>query len=125
MLHHPADPGCSPGLGTRTSTAIRTSAGDWPNGKANTPTPTYISSPKTPSGSAGEGAYPIARFETDLPRIEEANNGATLACDHHTGAGCTNPPPGAFYPWYHLLTPPSGPELRMGADRRRRPRHAR
>ena len=84
-------------------------AGDWPNGRSSTPTPTYVSSPKTPSGAAGEGAYSIARFETDLPRIEEANNGATLACDHHTGAGCSNPPPGAFYPWYHLLTPPSGP----------------
>jgi len=22
---------------------------------------------------------------------------------HHTGAGCTNLPPGAFYPWFHLL----------------------
>ena len=37
------------------------------------------------------------------PRIEEANNGGGLDCDHHTGAGCTNPPPGAFYPWFHLL----------------------
>jgi hypothetical protein len=45
----------------------------------------------------------VARFETDLPRIEEANNGGGLNCDHHTGAGCTNPPPGAFYPWFHLL----------------------
>ncbi len=77
-------------------------AGDWPNGSPNTPTPNYISSPR----SDGFGIYPIARFETDLPRIEEANNGGPLSCDHHTGAGCTNPPPGAFYPWYHLLRPP-------------------
>ena len=41
-------------------------------------------------------------------RSEEADNGGTLPCDHHTGAGCTNPPPGAFYPWYHLLRPPTG-----------------
>jgi hypothetical protein len=81
-------------------------AGDWPNGTPNTPTPTYISSPTTPSGAGGHRAYRTARFETDLPRIEEANNGGTLACDHHTGQGCTNPPPGAFYPWYHLLNPP-------------------
>ena len=73
----------------------------WPNGSSNTPTPNYISSPRS-QGSA----YPIVRFETDLPRIEEANNVGGLACDHHTGAGCTNPPPGAFYPWYHLLPLP-------------------
>ena len=77
--------------------------GDWPNGQPNTPTPNYISSPRT----GGFGIYPIARFETDLPRIEEANNGGPLNCDHHTGAGCTNPPPGAFYPWYHLFKGPS------------------
>ena len=51
---------------------------------------------------------PIARFETDLPRIEEANNGGGFDCNHHTGHGCTNPPPnGAFYPWYHLFKPPA------------------
>jgi hypothetical protein len=80
--------------------------GDWPNGSRTTPTPNYVSSPR--SGSGRFGVYPLTRFETDLPRIEEANNGGTLACDHHTGAGCSNPPPGAFYPWYHLLRPPSG-----------------
>lgn len=42
-----------------------------------------------------------------MPRIEEANNGGGLSCDHHTGAGCTNPPRGAFYPWYHLFNPPA------------------
>jgi hypothetical protein len=78
-------------------------AGDWPDGRPNAPTPNYISSPR----ADGFGIYPIARFETDLPRIEEANNGGPLNCDHHTGAGCTNPPPGAFYPWYHLFSGPS------------------
>jgi hypothetical protein len=72
---------------------------DWPNGSANFPTPFYLSSPRTGGGFAG--TYPTVRFETDLPRIEEPNSGGV--CDHHTGQGCTNPPPGAaFYPWYHL-----------------------
>jgi hypothetical protein len=77
----------------------------WPNGSRTFPTPNYLSSPR--SGHGFFSAYPIARFETDLPRIEEANNGGGLSCDHHTGAGCTNPPPGAFYPWYHLLRAPA------------------
>jgi type II secretory pathway pseudopilin PulG len=79
-------------------------AGDWPNGSSKTPTPNYLTSPRS-GGLAG--TYPIARFETDLPRIEEGNNGGGLACDHHTGAGCSNPPPGAFYPWFHLFKGPS------------------
>lgn len=78
----------------------------WPNGSSNFPTANYLSSPISGSGRSGE--YPIVRFETDLPRIEEANNGSGLNCDQHTGAGCTNPPLGGFYPWYHLLRPPSG-----------------
>ena len=85
---------------------------DWPNGSARFPTPNYVSSPRTPSGSQSASGYPLVRFETDLPRIEEANNGSGLNCDQHTGAGCTNPPLGGFYPWYHLLpAPPS-----MGAS---------
>ena len=76
----------------------------WPDGSSQHPTPNYISSPRSGSGSS----YPIVRFETDLPRIEQANNLGGLACDRHTGAGCTNPPRGAFYPWYHRLRPPSG-----------------
>ena len=77
---------------------------DWPNGSAAFPTPNLLSSPHSLNRAGFEtGTYPTARFETDLPRIEEANNGGGLECDHHTGAGCTNPPPGAFYPWYHLL----------------------
>jgi hypothetical protein len=78
----------------------------WPDGSSNHPTPSYISSPR--SGFGFGSLYPIVRFETDLPRIEEANNLGGLTCDHHTGAGCTNPPPGAFYPWYHLLRSPGG-----------------
>jgi hypothetical protein len=78
---------------------------DWPNGSPDFPTPNFFSSPRTP---AGNGTYPLVRFETDLPRIEEANNLGGLSCNHHTGQDCTNPPPGAFYPWFHLLTPPSG-----------------
>jgi hypothetical protein len=74
---------------------------DWPNGSANFPTPLLLSSAKT--GAGFNGTYPIVRFETDLPRIEEPNSGGV--CDHHTGVGCTNPPPGAaFYPWYHLAS---------------------
>ena len=81
----------------------------WPNGSKNFPTPNFLSSPHTPAFSGRSGSsYPITRFETDLPRIEEANNGGPLACDHHTGAGCSNPPTGSsFYPWYHLLRPPA------------------
>jgi hypothetical protein len=78
---------------------------DWPNGSPLYPTPNYFSSPRT----AGHGTYPIVRFETDLPRIEEANNGGGLNCEHHTGKGCTNPPRGAeFYPWPHLARTPTG-----------------
>ena len=82
---------------------------DWPNGSPRFPTPNFISSPLS-LNRAGVPAetYPVTRFETDLPRIEEANNGGGLACDHHTGQGCSNPPPGAFYPWYHLLRVPGG-----------------
>jgi hypothetical protein len=85
----------------------------WPSGSGTFPTPFFISSPRSTGGEGRGGTYPIVRFETDLPRIEEANNGGGLACDHHTGQGCTNPPPApgganAFYPWYHLLSQPTG-----------------
>jgi len=79
---------------------------DWPNGQARFPTPNYVKSPRSlgPDGSFNQ-RYDTVRFETDLPRIEEANSGGH--CDHHTGAGCVNPPPGAeFYPWYHLASVP-------------------
>ena len=66
---------------------------DWPNGSAQFPTPNYLSSPRSQiaPGVNLTAAYPIVRFETDLPRIEEANNGGTLTCDHHTGAGLHEP----------------------------------
>jgi hypothetical protein len=80
----------------------------WPDGSRNTPTPNFLTSPLSLDRSGRfANEYPIARFETDLPRIEEADNGGGLTCDHHTGAGCTNPPPGAFYPWFHLLRSPA------------------
>jgi hypothetical protein len=73
---------------------------DWPDGSSNFPTPLFLSSPRT--GDGFTSSYDTVRFETDLPRIEEPDSGGV--CDHHTGVGCTNPPPGAeFYPWYHLL----------------------
>jgi hypothetical protein len=99
----PVIPGCFAGAGDSDFDGYPYKAADWPGGSTNTPTPNYLSSPR----SNGIDAYPIVRFETDLPRIEEANNGGGLSCDHHTGAGCTNPPPGAFYPWYHLFKPPA------------------
>ena len=41
--------------------------------------------------------YQRIGFEADLPRIEAADFGGS--CNRTTGAGCTNPPPGAqFYP---------------------------
>jgi hypothetical protein len=86
----------------------------WPNGSPQFPTPNYVSSPRTGDGRGLDSIYPIARFETDLPRIEEADLLGGLNCDHHTGAGCTNPPPGAFYPWYHLLRPPTGAACAWG-----------
>src|SRR5207247_1679744 len=49
---------------------------DWPNGSAAFPTPNLLSSPHSLNRVGFEtGTYPTARFETDLPRIEEANNG--------------------------------------------------
>ncbi|MGZ4256909.1 MAG: hypothetical protein ACXVRE_04010 [Gaiellaceae bacterium] len=47
----------------------------------------------------GNKNYERVAFETDLPRIEAADFGGS--CNRQTGAGCTNPPPGAaFYPIY-------------------------
>lgn len=82
---------------------------DWPNGSGRFPTPNYVSSPRSLAASGAFAApYQTVRFETDLPRIEEANNAGGLSCNHHTGARCTNPPKGAkFYPWYHLAAVPS------------------
>src|SRR5581483_11315211 len=46
----------------------------------------------------GNHNYDRVAFEADLPRIEASDLGGF--CNRTTGAGCTNPPPGAFYPIY-------------------------
>jgi len=82
---------------------------DWPNGQARFATAAYFSSPRSIDAS-GSFSQPFGRyaFETDLPRVEESNTSVLQSCDHHTGAGCTNPPVGAaFYPWFHLAKVPS------------------
>jgi hypothetical protein len=56
--------------------------------------------PITFSGPLANGTtrYERAAFETAIPLVEAAFDGS---CDVNTGAGCTNPPPGAnFYPIY-------------------------
>ena len=63
------------------------------------PTPIKFSSPLFRMAHGGDSLRNFSRvgFEADLPRIEAADFGG--ACDRITGAGCTNPPPGAaFYP---------------------------
>jgi hypothetical protein len=43
--------------------------------------------------------YSRVAFENDLPAVE-----ASPACNHVTGAGCSNPPvPGSFYPIYTTI----------------------
>jgi len=101
-FHGPVIPGC---LGSDSDFDGYPYNADWPNGSGVFPSPNYFTSPLS-LDSAGRFTqrYPTVRFETDLPRIEEANNLGGLTCDHHTGTGCTNPPVGAaFYPWFHLL----------------------
>jgi hypothetical protein len=52
--------------------------------------PVIFSCPTTNGGHQ----YPNFQFEADMPAVESS-------CDTTTGAGCTNPPPGAeFYPFY-------------------------
>src|SRR5581483_3747580 len=71
-------------------------ASSWPgNGNdANTPAPVTFTSPLID----GNHNYDRVAFEADLPRIEASDLGGF--CNRTTGAGCTNPPPGAFYPIY-------------------------
>jgi hypothetical protein len=59
------------------------------------PTPLLFTSPTTNGVN-----YDDVAFETDLPRIESADNGGPGPfCDRSTGEHCVNPPPGAnFYP---------------------------
>jgi hypothetical protein len=75
-------------------------ASSWPgNGNdANTSTPITFTSPLID----GKRNYDRVAFETDLPRIEAPELGGT--CNRASGAGCTNPPPGAFYPIYSTGT---------------------
>jgi hypothetical protein len=70
---------------------------DWPGTNPNVHQdrkfhmePVIFSSPTTNGGHQ----YPNFQFEADMPAFEPT-------CDTTTGAGCTNPPPGAeFYPFY-------------------------
>ena len=50
----------------------------------------------------GTTNYSTIAFETDLPRIEQANaQDHPPFCNHLTGANCVNPPNGAqFYPFF-------------------------
>ena len=94
---------------TRTSTAIRTTPATGPTGSRARRRRT--TSARRRRRAARRARAPI-RSRDSRPTCRGSRRpttAATLACDHHTGAGCSNPPPGAFYPWYHLLTPPSGP----------------
>ena len=54
------------------------------------------------SPTTGGRDYSKVQFETDLPRIEDADSqDSPPFCNRNTGAGCVNPPKGAaFYPFY-------------------------
>jgi hypothetical protein len=71
----------------------------------NRPTEWWVRSPLSRNAVNGRytNPYNTIAFEADLPRIEASDfNGH---CNRNTGAGCTNPPPGAgFYPWFHLTS---------------------
>jgi hypothetical protein len=90
----------------------------FPDGSRQRPTPLLWQSPQFRSdvgdaASAGEGfgnTYTQVNFETDLPALE-------ASCDVFTGAGCTNPPPGAtFYPFPHTMTSDMGCSWTIGAN---------
>jgi hypothetical protein len=69
---------------------------DWPGTSTNVASDQLLHSPSfvTTSPLTNGANYARTAFETDLPAIESS-------CDVSTGAGCTNPPPGAaFYPLY-------------------------
>jgi len=89
---------------------------DWPDGTGTRPTPFYYNSPLSLSkaGSYSNG-YSQMAFEADLPRLEVPALGGT--CNRSTGAGCTNPPPGAnFYPWFHEATTATGCRYTISDD---------
>jgi len=104
-IHGPVIPGCT---GTDSDFDGYAYHPDWPNGSASFATAAFFSSPRSlgPTGGFNQRFGTFA-FETDLPRVEEANTSVNQACDHHTGQNCTNPPVGAsFYPWIHLASVP-------------------
>ena len=73
----------------------------WPgtNSTRPVPDPIVFTSPLF----NGTSNYSRVAFEADLPRIEAADFGGS--CNRTTGAGCTNPPPGAnFYPIFSTGT---------------------
>jgi hypothetical protein len=75
----------------------------WPGANTNTlqdklfhPSPVLFSSPVLRGSDGLQKNYDRVAFEADLPAIEQS-----VGCDRSTGAGCTNPPPGAnFYPFF-------------------------
>jgi hypothetical protein len=78
---------------------------DWPGtnpdptvDEAMHPSPVLFTSPL----ANGTTNYSTIAFETDLPRIEQANAQVHPPfCDKFTGANCVNPPNGAqFYPFF-------------------------
>jgi hypothetical protein len=61
----------------------------------------------------GTQNYDRIAFEADLPRIEAADFGGS--CIRTTGAGCTNPPPGAeFYPLFTTRNTEAGCMWQLG-----------
>ena len=76
----------------------------YPDGSRNHATPLLTSSPLTRSPGASAYTRPFSQVNlaTDLPAIE-------ATCNVFTGAGCSNPPPGAaFYPFPHTMRPATG-----------------
>jgi hypothetical protein len=78
---------------------------DWPGTDPNVtrdqrlhPSPLLFTSPL----ANGQTNYSTVAFETDLPRIEDADSQDNPPfCNRNTGAHCVNPPNGAqFYPFY-------------------------
>src|SRR5215469_8233165 len=101
MLHRPGHPRV-PGLGLRFRRLPYHA--DWPNGTATFPTLNLISSPVSLSKSgAVTGTYPVARFETDLPRIERPTTAAGSAVTTTPGRLHQPATRRGLLPWFHLL----------------------
>jgi hypothetical protein len=90
---------------------------DWPDGSANTPTPSIFTSPKT--GPTYSDQYEKVAFNTDLPAIEQS---LTPTCNGVTGTNCTLIPPtddgtpAAFYPYYSTGQALGGCAWTVGQD---------